>query len=208
MRELLVDRGGLALQHEDIEILRERTEGWPAAVYLAALWLRGVDDQRRAVRDFGGDHRFVAQYLSQEVLTALDPEERSFLLRAAASEGSPLTCAMRCCVAPTRRRCSLSSSNRTCSSYHSSGGSGFASTRCSGSSPARCWSRVTPAPNRSDPSPRGAVAALTRVARRSYRARRRGGGSGSRRRAAQRISSRPDPKREVSHAPALGAHAP
>ncbi len=84
MRELLVDRGGLALQQDDIEILRNRTEGWPAAVYLAALWLRGVDDQRRAVRDFGGDHRFVAQYLSQEVLTALDPEERSFLLGAAA----------------------------------------------------------------------------------------------------------------------------
>jgi LuxR family transcriptional regulator, maltose regulon positive regulatory protein len=84
MRELLVDRGGLALEQDDIEILRERTEGWPAAVYLAALWLRTVDDQRRAVREFGGDQRFVAQYLSQEVLSALDPDERDFLLRAAA----------------------------------------------------------------------------------------------------------------------------
>lgn len=84
MRALLVDRGGLALDDNDIQILRQRTEGWPAAVYLAALWLRGVDDQQRAVRDFGGDHRFVAQYLSQEVLAALDPEERSFLLRVSA----------------------------------------------------------------------------------------------------------------------------
>jgi LuxR family maltose regulon positive regulatory protein len=81
--ELLVDRGGLQLQDRDIEMLHERTEGWPAAVYLAALWLANVDDQRRAVRAFGGDQRYVAQYLSQEVLAALDPDDRGFLLYAA-----------------------------------------------------------------------------------------------------------------------------
>lgn len=82
-RELLVDRGGLDLDTEDIEVLRGRTEGWPAALYLAALWLRGVDDRRSAVREFAGDHRYLAEYLSHEVLTALDAGERSFLLRAA-----------------------------------------------------------------------------------------------------------------------------
>jgi LuxR family transcriptional regulator, maltose regulon positive regulatory protein len=82
-RELLVDRGGLDLDAEEIEVLRERTEGWPAALYLAALWLRGVDDQHRAVREFGGDHRYLAEYLSQEVLAALDADKRSFLLEAA-----------------------------------------------------------------------------------------------------------------------------
>lgn len=84
MRQLLVERAGLGLQSEDIETLRSRTEGWPAAVYLAALWLGTVDDPRRAVRDFGGDQRYVAQYLTQEVLGALDPDERTFLLYAAA----------------------------------------------------------------------------------------------------------------------------
>ena len=82
-RELLVDRGGLDLDAEEIEVLRERTEGWPAALYLAVLWLRSVDDQGRAVRQFGGDHRYLADYLSHEVLAALDADERSFLLQAA-----------------------------------------------------------------------------------------------------------------------------
>ena len=39
-RELLVDRGGLQLDDEQIKTLVRRTEGWPAALYLAALWLR------------------------------------------------------------------------------------------------------------------------------------------------------------------------
>ncbi|MFZ0090698.1 MAG: LuxR C-terminal-related transcriptional regulator, partial [Solirubrobacteraceae bacterium] len=82
-RELLVDRGGLDLDAQEIEVLRARTEGWPAALYLAALWLRTVEDRSRAVREFGGDHRYLAEYLSQEVLAALDAGERSFLLHAA-----------------------------------------------------------------------------------------------------------------------------
>ncbi len=81
--ELLVDHGGLRLDPEDVDVLVRRTEGWPAALYLAALWLRTVDDQRLAVREFGGDLRFVAEYLSHEVLAALIPEEHAFLLEAA-----------------------------------------------------------------------------------------------------------------------------
>ncbi len=82
-RELLVVRGGLRLQDSDVDVLMKRTEGWPAAVYLAALWLRTVSDHRRAVRRFGGDHRYVAEYLSREVLASLDAEQRSLLLGAA-----------------------------------------------------------------------------------------------------------------------------
>jgi LuxR family maltose regulon positive regulatory protein len=82
-RELLVDRAGLDLDEEQVGVLLKRTEGWPAALYLAALWLRTVEDLDRAVLEFGGDHRYVAEYLSQEVLAALDPDHRAFLLRAA-----------------------------------------------------------------------------------------------------------------------------
>ena len=82
-RELLVDRAGLELDDEQIEILLKRTEGWPAALYLAALWLRSVEDHDRAVLEFGGGHRHVAEYLSHEVLASLDADHRSFLLRAA-----------------------------------------------------------------------------------------------------------------------------
>ncbi len=81
--ELLVDRAGLELDEEQIGVLLKRTEGWPAALCLAALWLRSVEDRDRAVLEFGGDHRFVAEYLSHEVLAALDADRRSFLLRAA-----------------------------------------------------------------------------------------------------------------------------
>jgi LuxR family maltose regulon positive regulatory protein len=78
--ELLVDRGGLPLDEEEVRMLHERTEGWPGALYLALLWLRGLDDPHSAVRGFGGDHRFVADYLNHEILSSLDARARWFLL--------------------------------------------------------------------------------------------------------------------------------
>jgi len=78
-RELLVERGHVELGAEEIETLIKRTEGWPAALVLAGLWLRNVEDPGRAVREFGGDLRFVAEYLSAEVLASLDDDRRSFL---------------------------------------------------------------------------------------------------------------------------------
>ena len=80
--ELLVERGGVDLGAEEVELLRERTEGWPAALSLASIWLRRSDDPRHDVRDFGGSHRFVADYLTHEVLKSLDRDARSFLLHA------------------------------------------------------------------------------------------------------------------------------
>jgi ATP/maltotriose-dependent transcriptional regulator MalT len=78
-RELLVVRGRIELSAEEIDMLVERTEGWPAALVLAWLWLRTMEDPARAVRAFGGDNRLVADYLSGEVLAALDEEDRAFL---------------------------------------------------------------------------------------------------------------------------------
>ena len=79
--QLLVERGGLALGLEEVDLLRERTEGWPGALYLALLWLRGVENPHEAVREFGGNHRFVADYLNHEILGSLDEASRLFLLR-------------------------------------------------------------------------------------------------------------------------------
>ena len=78
----LVGRRGVDLEAHELEVLLERTEGWPAALALAALWLQTLSDPARAVRQFGGDQRFVAEYLSEEVLGLLDGDLRSFLLRA------------------------------------------------------------------------------------------------------------------------------
>jgi LuxR family maltose regulon positive regulatory protein len=82
--ELLVEKAHLDLGAEDVETLWRRTEGWPAALILASIWLRRVDDAHGAVRDFGGDHRFVAEYLSHVTLQTLDDELRRFLLQVSA----------------------------------------------------------------------------------------------------------------------------
>ena len=82
-RELLVDRGRLPLSDDDIRTLLKRTEGWPAALYLATLWLRKHPDPRPAVRAFGGNHRYVAEYLSHEALGSLSPDELEFVLHVA-----------------------------------------------------------------------------------------------------------------------------
>jgi ATP/maltotriose-dependent transcriptional regulator MalT len=79
-RELLL-REGIELSGESLELLVERTEGWPAGLYLAALWLRDLQDPDQGVRAFVGSARHVADYLTDEVLSALPPQSRDFLLR-------------------------------------------------------------------------------------------------------------------------------
>jgi LuxR family maltose regulon positive regulatory protein len=49
----------LGLSVEDIERLQMRTEGWPAALYLAALTLRGRSDPSSVIEAFAGDDRHV-----------------------------------------------------------------------------------------------------------------------------------------------------
>lgn len=79
-RELIAHEG-IELSAGSVELLLERTEGWPAGLYLAALWLRGVDDPDEGVRAFAGSARHIADYLTDEVLSALAPETRDFLIR-------------------------------------------------------------------------------------------------------------------------------
>jgi LuxR family transcriptional regulator, maltose regulon positive regulatory protein len=81
---LLVERGKIDLRADDVETLCRHTDGWPAALVLAAIWLHQVYDPQRAVSEFGGEHRFVAEYLSEVVLGVLDDDTRGFLLRASA----------------------------------------------------------------------------------------------------------------------------
>ena len=85
-RALLVDQEGIGLGDDEIGGLVERTEGWPAGLYLAALWLRGVDEPVAAARTFGGDHGPVADYLAGEVIDVLEDRQREFLLQVAVLE--------------------------------------------------------------------------------------------------------------------------
>jgi LuxR family maltose regulon positive regulatory protein len=75
--ETLLRRAGVLLPPQEAEALAERLEGWPAALYLAALSLR-AGAQISAV---GGDDRFIADYLETEHLQVLSPAQRDFALR-------------------------------------------------------------------------------------------------------------------------------
>lgn len=79
--QVLIGSLGLPLTQQDVAQLQARTEGWPAAVYLAALMLRGRSDPRALIERFAGDDRYIVDYLTTEVLARQPPELRSFLLR-------------------------------------------------------------------------------------------------------------------------------
>jgi LuxR family maltose regulon positive regulatory protein len=76
----LLEAAGLRLNPEATARLVGRTEGWPAALYLAALSLRDADDPDEAVREFAGDDRIVADYLREELISGLPPDQLDFLL--------------------------------------------------------------------------------------------------------------------------------
>jgi LuxR family maltose regulon positive regulatory protein len=72
---------GAELSDVDLASLVERTEGWPAGLYLAALSLRGHASPSSFVRQFGGENRFILDFLAEEVLTQQPAEVRQFLAR-------------------------------------------------------------------------------------------------------------------------------
>ena len=77
---------GLTLAEEDVAELHERTEGWPAGLYLAALYLREGGALASAVFSFGGDDRLVSDYLESEFLSRISRQQRVFLTRTAVLE--------------------------------------------------------------------------------------------------------------------------
>jgi LuxR family maltose regulon positive regulatory protein len=83
---LLNDRLGLELEPQSITDLVERTEGWPAGLYLAALSLQGVEDRRAFVTTFGAENRSVVDFLIAEVLEAHDPATQTLMLRCSVLE--------------------------------------------------------------------------------------------------------------------------
>ena len=72
--------GGLELSEEAAEALRERTEGWAAAVVLATLSLRGRDDAGMRAAGLPGNQQQIADYLLEEVLERQPEYLRRFLL--------------------------------------------------------------------------------------------------------------------------------
>jgi ATP/maltotriose-dependent transcriptional regulator MalT len=81
--ELVRTVSAVRLDQADLGVLLERTEGWPAGVYLAALSLRGQPSPSRFVRQFGGDDRFVVEFLAEEVLASQPRQVMEFLRKTA-----------------------------------------------------------------------------------------------------------------------------
>jgi LuxR family maltose regulon positive regulatory protein len=74
---------GLNLSTEDIAALETRTEGWIAGLQLAALSMQGRSDAANFIQAFTGSHRFVLDYLVEEVLQRQPEGIHSFLLKTA-----------------------------------------------------------------------------------------------------------------------------
>ncbi|MGA8046601.1 MAG: helix-turn-helix transcriptional regulator, partial [Dermatophilaceae bacterium] len=81
----LADVMDLELSEGQVGALEARTEGWPVGLQLAALSARARLDEPTEldafIRDFAGSHRFVLDYLLDEVLAAEDEATRAYLLR-------------------------------------------------------------------------------------------------------------------------------
>jgi len=72
---------GLVLTAQDVAALEGRTEGWIAALQLAALSMQGRADLAGFIAGFAGDDRYIIDYLVEEVLQRQPDNVRSFLLK-------------------------------------------------------------------------------------------------------------------------------
>ena len=106
---------GVELPEAAVAVLVERTEGWVAGLQLAALSLQGHDDIAAFVKAFSGTHRYVLDYLAEEVLDRQPEPLRTFLLQTAVLERLSGRCARRPAAAATASGCWSRPSGPTCS---------------------------------------------------------------------------------------------
>lgn len=72
---------GLDLSIEEIAVMEARTEGWIAGLQLAAISMQGLDDIHSFVAAFTGNHHYIMDYLTEEVLKLQPERVRMFLLQ-------------------------------------------------------------------------------------------------------------------------------
>jgi len=91
--QFLVQRRGLSLMPDAVGQLHERTEGWPAALWLASLALAQREDSAAFIAGFSGSHAAIAQYLAEDVLARQPAGLQAFLLETSAlDEFTPALC--------------------------------------------------------------------------------------------------------------------
>jgi ATP/maltotriose-dependent transcriptional regulator MalT len=85
-RSLLSDVGGLQLSESDVQALTTSTDGWVAALQLAALCLRGGGDAAGLVSRLSCATEMIGEFLAENVLDTLEPEMTEFLLATSITE--------------------------------------------------------------------------------------------------------------------------
>lgn len=76
----LNERMGLQLSPAEVHLLATRTEGWIVGLQLAALSMQGQEDKGAFLHSFTGGHRYILNYLIEEVLNQQPPAIQTFLL--------------------------------------------------------------------------------------------------------------------------------
>jgi LuxR family maltose regulon positive regulatory protein len=76
----------LELSPEEVSMLETRTEGWIAGLQMAALSIQGRDDVSSFIKSLSGRHRYIMDYLLEEVLQLQSFEVQEFLLKTSILE--------------------------------------------------------------------------------------------------------------------------
>lgn len=64
-----------------LNVLEKRTEGWAAGLQMAALSLKSNNSEENVIKSFNGDHRYILDYLMEEVFIMLDEQTQEFLMK-------------------------------------------------------------------------------------------------------------------------------
>jgi LuxR family transcriptional regulator, maltose regulon positive regulatory protein len=83
---MLLSAAGFELPDGEVAELTRRTEGWPVALYLAALSIKAQHSRNGARVRFGGRERLLVDYLQSALMAGLSPTEVRFLTRTAVLE--------------------------------------------------------------------------------------------------------------------------
>ena len=82
----LLKKVSLEINSQQAKILEQRTEGWIAALQMVILSIKDQGELKNFIEGFGGTHRFVAEYLVDEVLNRQSEPVQEFLLKTAILE--------------------------------------------------------------------------------------------------------------------------
>jgi LuxR family maltose regulon positive regulatory protein len=86
VRQFLHDVMALELTSQDISALETRTEGWIAGLQMAAISMKARRDISSFIRSFTGSHRFIMDYLVEEILEGQNSTVQNFLLKTSILE--------------------------------------------------------------------------------------------------------------------------